>query len=162
LAAACRERKECVTVNQRVRRANRARQSIVRHLRHPAHLFLVQVCVCSDDANDGIIRRLGRKAQEGLVVERFHHGQRIGKMRNVGPRLARADLGLARACEDLTRARFDHIAKCVDRDDGTDDQTIAEVNARRAQPGFHRLAHAVNLADRRAAARAYVTLCHRA
>ncbi len=134
-------------------------QPILRHLGHLGGLGFVELGVGRHHRDDGIAA--GGKAQDRPPGQRLHHLQRVGK----GTRAAqfeRAKFRGTRPGDDLAGGRVQHIAESVDRHDGADQHPAADLQAGCAQAGFHRPAHAEDLAHRGARSRADVALGHRA
>jgi len=117
-----------------VRGRDRARDTIVRHLRDLARLRLVERRVGRDHADRGVLPRPGERLETARPQQR--------------PRVReRAPVGGAHAGDELSRRRVDDVADRVHRDERRHDQPVGQRDRRRAESAAHRAGEPGDLAD---------------
>jgi len=120
-------------------------QAIVRHLRNLGDLRFVESDIGRHHADGGVGAR--RHLHQTAFADLAHRVQEARTIR------------LARAGDNFSAAGIRDIADGVYSDDGPhDDSCIANVNARGAKAGFHRLLGSEHFSNRRSRTRANIAL----
>ena len=136
-------------------RADRARQAVLRHLRHFIGFFLGEQRVGGHHA-DNRVAALGQSEDQAPGV-RAHHRERVGEpVLPADPERTGPDR--PRAGEDLPALRVDHVAEGVHGDQRADHDPPAAIDARAADPALHGARLAEDLADRASRSRARIAL----